>query len=63
MNAYRWFGRTWLSLGYLFLYIPIIMLIVYSFNNSAQDMMWKGFTLHWYEALMEDHEIISGFVL
>ncbi len=63
MNAYRWFGRSWLSLGYLFLYIPIIMLIVYSFNNSSQDMMWKGFTLHWYEALLDDHEIISGFVL
>ena len=29
MNAYRWFGRGWLSLGYLFLYIPILMLIVY----------------------------------
>jgi len=63
MNAYRWFGRTWLSLGYLFLYIPIIMLIVYSFNNSNQDMMWRGFTLHWYSALMDDHEIISGFIL
>lgn len=63
MNRYRWFGRSWLSLGYLFLYIPIIMLIVYSFNNSAQDMVWHGFTLHWYQALMEDTEIISGFVL
>ncbi|PRC94565.1 ABC transporter permease [Solimicrobium silvestre] len=63
MNAYRWFGRGWLSLGYLFLYIPIIMLIVYSFNNSSQDMVWKGFTLHWYSALMDDHEIIAGFFL
>ena len=63
MNAYRWFGRGWLSLGYLFLYIPILMLIVYSFNNSSQDMIWKGFTLHWYAALMDDQEIINGFVL
>lgn len=63
MNAYRWFGRCWLALGYLFLYIPILVLIVYSFNNSSQDMMWKGFTLHWYAALADDHEIISGFFL
>jgi len=63
MNKFRWLSRLWLSLGYLFLYIPIIMLIVYSFNNSAQDMFWRGFTLHWYEALMDDSEIISGFIL
>ncbi len=63
VNVYRWFGRGWLSLGYLFLYIPIIVLIVYSFNNSSQDMAWKGFTLHWYRALMDDQEIISGFLL
>jgi putrescine transport system permease protein len=63
MNKYRWLGRSWLGLGYLFLYIPIIMLIVYSFNNSAQDMIWRGFTLQWYQALREDTEIISGFLL
>jgi putrescine transport system permease protein len=63
VKKYRWFGRCWLSLGYLFLYIPIIMLIVYSFNNSAQDMLWRGFTLHWYQALTEDTEIISSFLL
>ncbi len=39
------------------------MLIVYSFNSSSQDMVWSGFTLHWYEALTEDQEIISGFIL
>jgi putrescine transport system permease protein len=63
MNAYRWFGRGWLSLGYLFLYIPILVLIVFSFNSSSQDMIWSGFTLHWYDALKEDQEIISGFIL
>lgn len=63
MNLYRWFGRGWLSMGYLFLYIPIFMLIIFSFNNSRQDMIWSGFTLHWYEALTKDQEIISGFTL
>jgi len=63
MNAYRWFGRSWLSLGYLFLYIPILVLIVFSFNSSRQDMVWSGFSLHWYSELLQDTEIISGFVL
>jgi putrescine transport system permease protein len=59
----RWFGRGWLSLGYLFLYLPIIVLIVFSFNNSRQDMAWAGFSTRWYGELMNDAEIISGFGL
>ena len=30
----RWFGRGWLSAGYLFLYLPIVALVVFSFNDS-----------------------------
>ncbi|MFC3110818.1 ABC transporter permease [Undibacterium arcticum] len=63
MNGYRLFGRTWLSAGYLFLYIPIVMLIVFSFNSSRQSMVWSGFTLHWYHELANDAEIITGFGL
>jgi len=59
----RWFGRGWLSLGYLFLYLPIIVLIVFSFNSSRQDMVWTGFSLRWYQELMIDTEIIAGFGL
>ncbi len=59
----RWFGRGWLSLGYLFLYLPIIVLIVFSFNSSRQDMVWTGFSLRWYRELMTDTEIIAGFGL
>ena len=59
----RWFGRGWLSLGYLFLYLPIIVLIVFSFNSSRQDMVWTGSSLRWYRELMSDTEIISGFGL
>jgi len=63
MSAYRWFGRGWLTGGYLFLYIPILMLVLFSFNSSRQDMIWTGFTLHWYAALLDDQEIMQGFVL
>ncbi|HAT32845.1 MAG TPA: putrescine ABC transporter permease PotI [Janthinobacterium sp.] len=59
----RWFGRGWLSLGYLFLYLPILVLIVFSFNSSRQDMVWSGFSTRWYHELLSDTEIISGFLL
>lgn len=59
----RWFGRGWLSMGYLFLYLPIVVLVVFSFNSSRQDMVWSGFSLQWYAALMDDTEIINGLGL
>ncbi|USX26482.1 ABC transporter permease subunit [Oxalobacteraceae bacterium OTU3CINTB1] len=59
----RWFGRGWLSMGYLFLYLPIFVLVMFSFNSSRQDMVWTGFSLQWYAALMNDAEIISGLGL
>ena len=59
----RWFGRGWLSLGYLFLYLPIVVLIVFSFNSSRQDMVWSGFSTRWYRELLNDAEIIAGFAL
>ena len=59
----RWIGRSWLSAGYAFLYLPIVVLVVFSFNSSRQDMVWSGFSTHWYSELMKDDEIISGFGL
>lgn len=59
----NWFGRGWLSLGYLFLYLPIVVLVVFSFNSSRQDMVWSGFSTQWYAALAKDDEIIAGFGL
>ena len=59
----RWFGRGWLSMGYLFLYLPIVVLVVFSFNSSRQGMVWSGFSLQWYAALMQDTEIINGLGL
>jgi putrescine transport system permease protein len=50
-------------MGYVFLYLPIIVLVVFSFNSSRQDMVWSGFSLRWYSELMNDTEIISGFGL
>ena len=59
----RWFANGWLSAGYLFLYLPIAALVLYSFNDSTIPNVWRGFTLKWYTALADDHEMVSGLWL
>lgn len=59
----KWFGRGWLSAGYLFLYLPIAALVIYSFNDSPIPNIWRGFTLQWYAQLADDHELLAGFWL
>jgi putrescine transport system permease protein len=59
----RWFGRGWLSLGFVFLYLPIVALVLYSFNNSPVPNVWRGFTLKWYAALTTDTEMLAGLWL
>ena len=59
----RWFARVWLAFGYAFLYVPIVALVVYSFNDSPVPNVWRGFTLRWYLALASDTELLAGLVL
>ncbi|MES2189925.1 MAG: ABC transporter permease subunit [Pseudomonadota bacterium] len=56
-------GRLWLALVYLFLYIPLIFLVVFSFNSTRQDGIFTGFSLRWYQALVEDPRLVEGFFL
>lgn len=56
-------ARAWLAAGFVFLYLPIVALILYSFNDSPIPNLWAGFTLKWYAALPGDREIISGLWL
>ena len=57
------FARGWLSLGFAFLYLPILALIVFSFNDSPLPNVWRGFTLKWYAALPNDRELLAGLWL
>jgi putrescine transport system permease protein len=59
----RWFGRGWLAAGFVFLYLPIVALVLYSFNDSPIPNVWRGFTLKWYVQLASDNEMIAGLVL
>ena len=56
----RMFGKAWLLAGYLFLYIPIVALVFYSFNASPLPVVWAGASLRWYRALPHDRELLAG---
>ncbi len=56
-------SRVWMTLVFVFLYLPIVTLIVLSFNASPMVTSWGGWSMRWYAALAKDAEIIAGFKL
>jgi len=50
----------WLLLGYTFLYAPIIILIIFSFNESKLVTVWAGFSTKWYGELLQDRQMLSA---
>ena len=63
LHAGRLTSRFWMGAVFLFLYLPIVTLVVLSFNASPMVTSWGGWSMRWYAALMKDAEIISGFRL
>lgn len=57
------FGKFWLAMGYAFLYIPILTLIVFSFNESKMVTVWGGFSFKWYGELARDEKVIDALFL
>jgi len=53
-------SRLFLALCFLFLYAPILVLIVFSFNAANSRSVWTGFTLHWYVELFQDSDILAA---
>lgn len=49
-----WLHSTYLSAIYLFLYCPLFVLVVYSFNDTRYSLLWQGFTWKWYQELFSD---------
>ena len=45
---------------YLFLYVPLVVVVAYSFNRSRLGAEWTGFTLHWYQVLFADAEMMRA---
>lgn len=51
---------TLLGLGYAFLYLPIVLLVIYSFNASRLVTVWGGFSTHWYGELLKDDKVLDA---
>ncbi len=59
----KFFKRGYLTLVLLFLYVPIIVLIVQSFNAGVSRAKWEGFSLHWYERLFNSPAIMNALYI
>ena len=49
-----------MALVFLFLYAPILLLVVFSFNDGNSNVVWQGFSLRWYQELFQDRRIMSA---
>ena len=49
--------------GYAFLYVPILSVVIYSFNDSRLVTLWGGFSLRWYASLLADDELLEAALL
>lgn len=54
------FSRGWMIAVYIFLYLPIVTLVIYSFNDSPLVTVWSHASLRWYHALIVDSDLISA---
>ena len=55
-----WFLKVMLFLGLAFLYIPLVVLVVYSFNESRLVTVWGGFSTQWYGRLLNNSQILEA---
>ncbi|WP_037586522.1 ABC transporter permease subunit [Stenoxybacter acetivorans] len=59
-NKLSWFLKTMLFLGFAFLYLPLAVLVIYSFNESKLVTVWGGFSVKWYAALLKNEVILEA---
>jgi len=55
-----WFNVASVALGLVFLYLPIVILVIYSFNDSRLVNVWGGWSLRWYVALLSDQAMLDA---
>lgn len=59
-RRFSWFNATWLTFGFAFLYLPILILVIYSFNASKLVTVWGGFSTKWYGELLRDQAFLDA---
>ena len=60
MRRFTWFNATSLTLGFAFLYLPMIILVIYSFNASKLVTVWAGFSTKWYGELFRNEAFLDA---
>ena len=60
MNRFSWFNATSITLGFAFLYLPIVLLVVYSFNDSRLVTVWGGFSTRWYGEVIRNDQFLDA---
>ena len=60
MRRLSWFNAVSLTLGFAFLYIPMLILIIYSFNGGKLVTVWAGFSTKWYGELLQNEAFLSA---
>ena len=60
MRRFSAFNLVSVVLGFAFLYLPIVLLVVYSFNASRLVTVWGGFSVKWYASLLENEAILDA---
>jgi spermidine/putrescine transport system permease protein len=60
LRLLNWFLRGWTALVFVFLYVPIAVLVVFSFNSSRLNIVWENFTLDWYGKLLANAPLIKA---
>ena len=63
MNKRSRFILSMLAFGYAFLYIPLVLVIVYSFNDSRIATVWGGFSTRWYGELLQNDQVLDAAFL
>jgi len=60
MKRLSWFNVTSLTLGFAFLYLPMVILVIYSFNASKLVTVWAGFSTKWYGRLFQNEAFLDA---
>ncbi len=59
-TRFSWFNLTSITFGFAFLYIPILLLVIYSFNESKLVTVWGGFSTKWYGSLLQNQALMDA---
>jgi len=60
MRRFSWFNATSLTLGFVFLYLPMIILVIFSFNSSKLVTVWAGFSTKWYGEIFRNEAYLDA---